>query len=140
MCDKIMINRIIVIYLLALVIFLIIDLLWLGFIARDFYRSRMAHLMLEKPNWGVAFVFYTLYVAGLVYFAIYPALQQQALSLALLNGALFGFFAYLTYEATNMAVLKGWSYELVIVDTVWGTLLSGLTAWLVTFLYMYWTK
>ena len=127
--------RYISVYLIALVIFLVIDLVWLGFVARDFYRSRMGSLMLDKPNWGVALGFYAVYVIGLIYFAVAPAMAAQSPSLALINGALFGFFAYLTYEATNMAVLKGWSYDLVAVDTLWGTVLSGVTAWATFYLY-----
>ena len=127
--------RYISVYLIALVIFLVIDLVWLGFVARDFYRARMGSLMLDKPNWGVALGFYAVYVIGLIYFAVAPAMAAQSPSLALINGALFGFFAYLTYEATNMAVLKGWSYDLVAVDTLWGTVLSGVTAWATFYLY-----
>lgn len=115
-------------YGIALVIFLILDGLWLGVVARDLYASRMGDLLADNPRWGVAVVFYVVYVVGLVYFAISTGMQAGDWKVAAMNGALFGFFCYLTYDATNVAVLKGYDPVLAIIDTVWGTVLSGVTA------------
>jgi uncharacterized membrane protein len=115
-------------YGIAVVIFLIVDAIWLGIVARGFYASRMGELMLDQPRWGVAAVFYLVYVAGLVYFAIGAGMAQDSVWAASLNGALFGFFCYLTYDATNLAVLRGYDPVVAIVDVVWGTVLSGTVA------------
>lgn len=115
-------------YGVALVIFLAVDALWLGVIARSFYMERMGDLMADQPRWGVAVVFYAVYVVGLVYFAISTGMDSGDWRTAALNGALFGLFCYLTYDATNLAVLKGYDPLIAVVDTVWGTLLSGFTS------------
>jgi uncharacterized membrane protein len=115
-------------YGIAVVIFLIIDAIWLGIVARGFYSSRMGELLLDQPRWGVAAIFYLVYVAGLVYFAISVGMAQDSIAAAALNGALFGFFCYLTYDATNLAVLKGYDPVVALVDVVWGTVLSGTVA------------
>lgn len=115
-------------YGIAIVIFLALDALWLGVVARSFYVERMGALMADPPRWGVAAAFYALYVVGLVYFAISTGMADGRWQSAALNGALFGFFCYLTYDATNLAVLKGYDPVVAVVDTLWGTLLSGVVA------------
>ncbi len=120
--------RLISVYLIALVLFLAVDFVWLGFVAKGFYAERMGALMRDNPKLGVAAVFYAAYVAGLVYFAIWPAMNGGGWTQAMLNGALFGFFAYLTYDATSYSVLKGFDPVVAIVDTIWGTALSAATA------------
>ncbi|RST86664.1 DUF2177 family protein [Aquibium carbonis] len=115
-------------YGIAVVIFLIVDAIWLGIVARGFYSSRMGELLLDQPRWGVAAIFYLVYVAGLVYFAISVGMAQDSIAAAALNGALFGFFCYLTYDATNLAVLKGYDPVVALVDVVWGTVLSATVA------------
>jgi uncharacterized membrane protein len=115
-------------YGIAVVVFLVVDAIWLGVVARGFYASRMGDIILDQPRWGVAAVFYVVYVAGLVYFAIGVGMEQDSVRVAALNGALFGFFCYLTYDATNLAVLKGYDPVVAIVDVAWGTVLSGTVA------------
>jgi uncharacterized membrane protein len=115
-------------YGVALVIFLAIDALWLGLVAKSFYMERMGDLMADQPRWGVAVVFYAVYVIGLVYFAISIGMESGDWRGAALNGALLGFFCYLTYDATNLAVLKGYDPVVAVVDTVWGAVISGFTS------------
>jgi len=115
-------------YVVTAIIFLFIDFLWLGHIAKTFYFSRLGELLLDKPNLGVAAVFYAVYVIGIVIFAVGPALQSGSWKTALLYGALFGFFCYATYDMTNLATLKGWPVTVAIVDTIWGTVLTGASA------------
>ena len=112
-------------YGIALVIFLALDALWLGLVARGFYAERMGELMADPPRWGVAALFYAVYIVGLVYFAISTGMNGGGWQTAALNGALYGFFCYLTYDATNLAVLKGYDPLLAVVDTIWGTVLTG---------------
>lgn len=115
-------------YGLALVIFLALDALWLGVLARGFYAARMGELMADPPRWGVAILFYLLYLAGLVYFAISTGMDNGGWRTAALNGALFGFFCYLTYDATALAVIRGFDPILAIIDVAWGTFISAVTA------------
>ncbi len=112
----------------ALVPFLAIDLLWIGVIARDFYRDQLGPLLLEQPRMGVAFLFYGLYCLGLVIFAVLPGLNAESLWRAALLGAAFGFFAYATYDLTNLATLRGFPVKMAVVDMAWGTLLGGVVA------------
>lgn len=113
-------------YLSTLVVFLAIDLAWLGLAARGFYRKYLGFLMSPTPNWAAAGAFYLLFVGGLLYFAVLPGLQSGSLGKALLNGALFGLLTYATYDLTNLATLKDWPVVLTLVDIAWGVILSSL--------------
>ncbi len=115
-------------YVATAVVFLFIDYLWLGHIAKNFYFSRLGDLLADKPNLGVAAVFYAVYVIGVVIFAVGPALQSGTWKTALIYGALFGFFCYATYDMTNLATLKNWPVTVAVVDTIWGTVLTGFSA------------
>jgi uncharacterized membrane protein len=112
-------------YAISVAIFLLMDMVWLGVIAKDVYKKYMGNLMLAVPNWTAALVFYLLFVVGLVIFVIQPALKSHSWSYALLYGAMFGFFTYMTFDLTGLAVLKGWSWQIALIDTVWGIVLSG---------------
>lgn len=115
-------------YAAAAVAFLVLDLLWLGWIAGGFYRTALGGLLLEKPNLPAAVAFYALYLGGVLVFAVAPAFAAKSLRKAAVSGALFGFFAYATYDLTNLATLKGWSLAVSVVDILWGTVLTALTA------------
>lgn len=115
-------------YLVSLSVFFAIDILWLGFVAKDFYRAQIGHLMAEKTNWPAAVLFYSIFIGGLVWFAVNPALEKESWTYALKMGALFGFMCYATYDMTNLATLKDWPIAITIVDILWGTVLNGLTA------------
>ncbi|WP_442578246.1 DUF2177 family protein [Mesorhizobium sp. ASY16-5R] len=115
-------------YSITLVIFLALDALWLGALARGFYAERMGGLMLDQPRWLIAALFYLLYVVGLVYFAVTTGLAIWDWRIAAFNGGLFGFFCYLTYNATCLAVIRGFDPLLAVVDTGWGTVASAISA------------
>jgi uncharacterized membrane protein len=115
-------------YAAALVFFLVVDVVWIKAVMRRIFERNVGDLLLETPRMGAAAGFYALYVAGLLYFAVAPAASAEAWRLAALNGALIGFLAYGTYEATNLATLKGWSYRMLAVDVAWGSSLSAMTA------------
>ena len=104
------------------------DFLWLGIIASDFIMGQLEPLLLENIKYGVAAGFYALYCAGIVIFAVNPALKVDKLSAAIIKGALFGFFAYATYDLTNYATLKNWPAALVPVDIIWGAVITGSSA------------
>jgi uncharacterized membrane protein len=111
-------------YLASLLAFLLIDLTWLGLVARGFYRRHLEHLLAKRTNWAAAVVFYLLFVLGLLVFAIVPGLAAGSLPKTLLWGAMYGFFTYVTYDLTNMATLKNWPLVLVLVDITWGVVLA----------------
>lgn len=112
-------------YLIALPIFFAIDFFWLGFIARKFYQEQIGFLMKTNINWPAAIIFYLLFIAGLVLFVISPSIEKKSLFTAIVMGGLFGFFAYATYDLTNLATLKNWPLMVSLVDMLWGVILSA---------------
>jgi len=112
-------------YLLTVPIFFGIDLLWLGLIAKNFYRSNLDHLLSPQTNWPAAITFYLLYIAGILIFAVLPGLEKNSLNKAAYLGALFGFFTYMTYELTNLALIKDWPSKVVVIDIIWGIVLCS---------------
>ncbi len=115
-------------YLVALLIFLVIDFLWLGLIARSFYQNQIGHLMAARVNWIAALVFYLLFIGGVVYFVLAPSLEAESIVRAFLVGGFFGFIAYATYDLTNLATLKDWPLLVTVVDLAWGTFLGMFTS------------
>ncbi|MFO7755241.1 MAG: DUF2177 family protein, partial [Bacteroidales bacterium] len=110
------------------IVFLAIDMVWLGLIARNLYRKYLGDFLSDKVNWTAAFIFYLLFVIGISIFAIYPAVNKDSVSSAILLGALFGFFTYATYDLTNLATLKGWPLPIVFIDILWGAMLSAIVS------------
>ena len=112
-------------YLIALPIFFIVDMIWLAVIAKNFYKNQIGFLMKPDVNWAAAIIFYLLFLVGVVLFVIEPALEKKDLMFALSRGALFGLITYATYDLTNLATLKDWPLKVVVVDMIWGAVLSG---------------
>jgi uncharacterized membrane protein len=112
----------------AMVTFLALDLLWLGIVARGFYANQLGHLMRPDVRWGAAFLFYAIYVLGIVVLAVLPALDAGSLARAAGLGALLGLVAYAAYDLTNMATLAGFPARMVVVDLIWGTVLTAAVA------------
>lgn len=126
--DMLTISEWLLVYTLTVPVFFAVDIVWLGWLGKGMYRKYMGKLLAPKPNWAAALVFYLLFIFGIVYFAVAPAVDTESVADAALNGALFGGLAYATYDLTNLAVLKGWSTELTIIDIIWGTVLSTSVA------------
>ena len=120
--------KLIYLYLLTLPVFFGIDMLWIGVLAKGFYRNNLGHLLRPDINWAAALIFYLLYIAGILIFATLPALEKQSLRQAVVMGALFGFFAYATYDLSNLATLKDWPVNVVFVDILWGMVLTACVA------------
>jgi uncharacterized membrane protein len=118
----------VLLYLATVPVFFAIDLVWLGLVARDFYRDQLGPLMADQILWPVAILFYLLFIAGLIIFAVAPALERGGRTRALVLGAAFAFFAYATYDLTNLATLRDWPATLAVVDIAWGTVLGGTVA------------
>ena len=123
-------------YALSLVILLVIDLFWLLGPGRSFYVSEIGGLLRSQPQLGASLAFYLLYAAGLTYFGVMPSFKASSAALALGQGALFGLMAYATYDLTNLAVLNGFTLRIALIDMAWGTVLSGVTAWITTSILM----
>lgn len=115
-------------YIASALAFLAADMLWLGVVARDLYRTQMGDLLAPNPNLAAAAAFYALYIAGVVYFAIWPALASGSWTAALVSGAIFGLIAYGAYDLTNLAVLRGFPAGLAIIDMAWGAVLTATAA------------
>lgn len=112
-------------YLIALPVFFIIDMVWLALVAKGFYAKQIGFLMKPDINWAAAIIFYLLFIVGLVQFVITPALEKHSWTHALLFGALFGLITYATYDLTNLATLKDWPILVTIVDLIWGAVLAA---------------
>lgn len=123
-------------YAISVPIFIIIDMIWLGVVAKSFYQNHLGDF-LGPVNWSAAIVFYLLFLIGLTIFAILPAIKAGEWQVALLYGALFGFFTYATYDLTNLATLKDWPLIVTFVDIIWGSMLGGGVA-VMTFLAYNW--
>ncbi len=115
-------------YAITFVSFLLVDLVWLVFIARKLYQTNLGHLMSPTVNWTAALLFYALFIVGLLFFVIHPALAQDSLRHAFFAGALFGLITYATYDLTNLATLRDWPILITIIDLIWGSTLSALTS------------
>ncbi|MGD9056290.1 MAG: DUF2177 family protein [Desulfobacterales bacterium] len=115
-------------YVLTVPVFFIIDLIWLGVIAKGFYQKNLSFILSPQVNWPAAILFYLLYIAGILIFAVVPALAKNSWQHAMLYGAMFGFFTYMTYELTNLALLKDWPLNIVVVDIIWGVVLCTAVA------------
>jgi uncharacterized membrane protein len=113
-----------ILYGTALVVSLAIDFLWIGVLARNYYRTQLGDLMVTNVGMVPAALFYLLFAAALVFFVIQPALERQSLQHALLAGAFLGLTAYATYDLVNLATLKNWPLVMSIVDMAWGTFMA----------------
>jgi len=115
----------VLLWAIAFVLLLIIDMIWLMWLGRGFYVEEIGGLLLEQPNLIAAFGFYALYIAGLVYLVIAPAAEADSVMKAVISGAVFGLVAYATYDLTNLAVMKGFTLKIALIDMVWGMVLSA---------------
>ena len=114
-----------VIYFVILVVFLVMDFIWLGWVAQPFYHEQLGDLLSPQVVWPAAISFYLMYLIGMIIFCIAPASKRDSLRHALLMGALYGFFTYATYEFTNYALIRDWPMALVPVDIAWGVILCA---------------
>lgn len=111
-------------YFAMFLAFLVIDIIWLGVVARSFYSKHLGYLLTPNPNWTAAFLFYLLFVAGALVLVVQPGLETGSLPKMLIRAALFGLVTYATYDLTNLATVKDWPVIVTVVDLIWGTCLS----------------
>ena len=117
-------TKILLLYLLTTPVFFVIDMTWLGLIAKNMYKRELGFLMRTDIVWWAAILFYLLFILGILYYAVLPAHAAGSWVKALYLGALFGFFTYMTYDFTNYATIRDWPLTIVFVDTAWGVVLS----------------
>lgn len=117
-------------YLLILAIFFLIDMIWLGVVAKGFYRRHLGPMLSSKVNWPAAILFYFLFIVGLLVFVIKPALIGREPLKALFFGALFGLISYATYDLSNLATLRNWPLIVTVVDLIWGSVLGGAVSFI----------
>lgn len=122
-----------ILYMIALPVFFIIDMIWLGLIAKNFYRNQIGFLMKSNINWVAAILFYLLFIAGLVFFVLLPAVENRKFTFAIMAAAFYGLLTYGTYNLTNLATLKDWPLFITIIDMIWGMVLS-VSVSLITYL------
>ncbi len=115
-------------YVATGIAFAMIDSIWLRTMYTRLYVPEIGELLMRGVRMGPAIVFYLLYILGMMVFAVGPAIANGNWKTALINGAMLGCFAYMTYDLTNFATLKVWSLKVTILDIIWGTCLTGLAA------------
>lgn len=120
--------KIIISYLLTTVVFFAIDMVWLGFVAKNIYRKYLGALLSDTVNWAAAIIFYLIFIVGIFIFVISPAVEKQSVVRAVLLGAVFGFITYATYDLTNYATLKGFPLNIVFIDLAWGAVLTAIVS------------
>jgi uncharacterized membrane protein len=115
-------------YFITLAVFFLIDMLWLAVVAKELYRKELGFLMSDKSNLVAAVIFYLVFILGLIFFVINPALNKESWKYALLAGMLFGFITYSTYDLTNLATIKNWPLKITVIDLIWGSSLGGVVS------------
>jgi len=125
MTNTLPLSTLLICYGFTVIAFFVIDMVWLAGVAKSFYGSQLGDMMRRPPNWPVAIGFYLMYIVGIVFFASRFGLQAESIKMAALYGAALGFMCYATYDLTNLATLKGWPPKMVVVDIIWGTVLTG---------------
>jgi uncharacterized membrane protein len=112
-------------FAITLPVFFAIDMFWLVVVARGFYRDQIGSLLKADVNWWAAILFYLIFIGGMVFFVIAPALEKGSWRYALFAGAAFGFVTYATFDLTSLALIKDWPVLVTVVDLVWGTVLAA---------------
>ena len=120
--------QVVVTYFSMLVFFLIVDAVMIVKVINPIFQENAAEILKANVNFVAASIFYIFYVVGIYWFGTLPGIRSDSVLTALLSGAFLGLLAYSTYEITNFSTLKGWTLQMVFLDTAWGGILGGLTA------------
>ena len=112
-------------YLIAAAVFSLLDLAWLGLVAKELYRDLLGDLIAENANRKAAVLFYAIFIGGLVYFVIGPAIEDSSWTKAVIGGAVYGFVTYATWDLTNLSVIENFPAKIVPIDMAWGTVLAA---------------
>jgi uncharacterized membrane protein len=120
--------RIIKLYIITGIVFMSLDAIWLGWLAKPLYESALKDKLRTPPNWYAATAFYLIFIAGLLYFSILPSAESGKLTTALVNGSLIGLLTYSTYGLTNLSTLQGWPLKMTLIDICWGIFICTATS------------
>ena len=112
-------------FIITAAIFFALDMLWIGLIARNFYREKLSFIFTGEVRWIPIVIFYSIYIAGILYFVLIPGFAQHDWKMVLLNGALLGLLCYATYDLTNMGTIKQWPLVVTVVDIIWGSFVTA---------------
>jgi uncharacterized membrane protein len=126
--DNVSVGSFLKLYGATAVVFFAIDLVWLGVVAQGFYQKHLGHLLAPEVRWGPAILFYLIFIGGLLVFAILPGLGAASMTRTLALGGFLGLFAYATFDLTCAALFRSFPTAVVVVDMVWGTVLSGVVS------------
>ena len=118
-------GKLLLVFVLVSIVFFAIDMIWLGWLGRNLYQKYMGHLLSPNVNWTAAFIFYGLFICGILFFCVFPAVDKGSVLAALGYGAFFGLITYSTYDLTNLATLKDWPVQIVFIDIPWGAFLCA---------------
>lgn len=114
--------------IIATVVFICLDMIWLGFIAPGIYQYYLGNVIALTVHWPSAIAFYFVYISGLVYFGILPGIESKSIQKTIINTALLGGLCYATYDLTNQATIQNWPLTITLIDITWGMVLSGSVA------------
>lgn len=115
-------------YFATLAVFFAVDMVWLGLVARTFYKKHLGFLMAPEVNWWAALIFYVLFIVAVLVFVVVPGIRSGDLQGTLLKAAFFGLITYATYDLTNLATVKDWPVVITVVDMIWGTVLTTVVS------------
>jgi uncharacterized membrane protein len=115
-------------YLASLIVFFAVDMMWLAFVARSFYKKYLGYLMAPTVHWIPALIFYLLFILGVMVFVVIPGVRENSLQSTILRAALYGLVTYATYDLTNLATVNNWPLAVTLVDLAWGTVLSVIVS------------
>lgn len=121
-------------YFIALISFFALDMFWLGVISKSYYKQKLGFILSDNPNWVAAIIFYLIYIGGILFFAVEPSLKENTWQIALINGIVLGALCYATYDLTNMATIAKWPIEIVVIDIIWGMIITGSVSIITYFL------
>ena len=115
-------------YLASLAVFFAVDMVWLVFVARSFYKKYLGYIMAPTVNWVPAIIFYLLFIVGILVFVVLPGVKENSLQSTILKALLFGLITYATYDLTNLATINQWPLTVTLIDLIWGMVLSAIVS------------
>ena len=125
-------------YILWILTLLILDGVMIWWVILPTFRKYIPTYLNTDMNFPAAIAFYLFYILILLFLVVLPWVElKMTLRDILEKSALFGFWAYMTYELTSMSVMKGWNWNMVALDTTWGTVLTMIIGWIMFVTYKY---
>lgn len=120
------------VFLIGLVTYVLVDMVWLGFVMKDTYQNMLAAYLryvngVFTPLWLPGILVWILLVIGLLLLVVLP-FHTAPFRIYLLKAALYGLVVYGVYGLTNAAIVAKWPLTLVIYDIAWGMILNIIVA------------